>query len=243
MVDGDARLPPTRNTRAPIRRAPSRQAPGGARRRRWAAAGEVTAFNAALKPAWGRREYGRVGPTRDSTCRAGCCIPANYDPAKSYPMVVVGARRPVERAAATLAGDSASVLGPLSAPGLLRVPAEPARQLRRRRGVHAGQRQGLRLRRPARHPGRRRRGRESGAGRRQATRHHRLELRRLHDHVGGDADAALSRRRSPAPASPTGRATTARTASTSGCCRSSAPRSTTIRRSTRRVRRSTSSRT
>ena len=57
---------------------------------------------------------------------------------------------------------------------------------------------------------------QDSAGRHQPPRHLGLELRRLHDDVGGDADARASRPRWPAPASPTGRATTARTTSTSG---------------------------
>ena len=54
---------------------------------------------------------------------------------------------------------------------------------------------------------------KTAPGGRRAHRHHRLELRRLHDDVGGDPDRSASARRWPAPASRTGRATTARTAS------------------------------
>ena len=51
---------------------------------------------------------------------------------------------------------------------------------------------------------------------RQPPRRHRLELRRLHDHVDRDPDQPLPAPPSPAPASPTGRATTAKIPSTSG---------------------------
>ena len=110
----------------------------------------------------------------------------------------------------------------LVAARLLRLPAQPARLLRPGRGLHQGQRQGLRRRRPARHPGRRRRGGEGRPRRRQAPGRLRPLLRRLHDHVDGHPLQPLQGRAWPAPASPTGSATTARTASTSGWSRSSA---------------------
>ena len=165
--------------------------------------------------------------------------PANFDPAKKYPLVVSVHGGP---SAANFPSWPSRWNAVLPTQRLLRAAAEPARQLRRRRSVHAGQHQRLRLRRSARHRGRRRRRGEGRADRSQPHRHHRLELRRLHDDVGGDADDEVSRRRWRAPASRTGRATTARTRSTPGCCRSSARRSTTSRRRTRARRRSRSSR-
>ena len=143
-------------------------------------------------------------------------LPKDYDPTKKVSPHRRSPRRP------GLGGDcplgrrrrfqSHGVFGA----GLLCPGAQSARQLWAGRGLYPGQSQGLRLWRPARHPGRSRYRAGKIPRRPQPRRNYRLELRRIHDHVRRHPDQPLQgggRRRRHLQ---TGRATTARTPSTSG---------------------------
>ena len=134
----------------------------GLRGRRSAPGPRRPHVNAPIKPLWG--EAKSLHWTSDKLPGAGMAasIPPNFDPAKKIPAGRLGPRRTVVRELPVVA---VALERGAAEPGLLRAAAEPARQLRQRRGVHAGQRQRLRLRRPARHRGRRRRGGEGGADR------------------------------------------------------------------------------
>ena len=151
----------------------------------------VTAINAGLKPSWGKAES--VEWDNEGFHDQGWLLyPAHYDPTKSLPDDRQCARRPGQCRDSALARRRLR-RGAVVGAGLFRVHAEPAWQLRPGREIRAGQPQGLRLRRPARHARRRRCGREEGPRGRQAAGPHRLELWRLHEHVRADPDPALPR--------------------------------------------------
>ena len=143
----------------------------------------------------GRGEVAALASPTARASRDGCCTPKlRIRPVEaSYPMVVVVHGGP---AGASTSAWPSRWTATLPSQGYFVFLPNPARQLRVRRGLHRGQRQGLRRRRPARHPRGRRRG-ARGAAPVDPKRigHHGLELRRLHGDVGGDADRPLRRRR------------------------------------------------
>ena len=115
------------------------------------------AINASITPLWG--EAKSLHWTSDKYQRAGLADLSGE--LRSVEEVSDGRVRPRRSLVRELSGRGRRAGTPCCrAQRLLRAAAEPARQLRQRRGVHAGQRQGLRLRRPARHRRRRRRGGE-----------------------------------------------------------------------------------
>ena len=177
---------------------------------RWRA---ITHANRMARPDWGEATS-LHWKSDDFEIQGWILAPRDLDPARRYPLIVVVHGGPSSAFSPSWLGAD-SFARDTFPPGLLRPAAQSARQLRARRAIHAGQCQGLRLRRPPRHPQGRRRGGEDPAGGWAASRDHRLELRRLHDHVGGHADRPLQRRGCRGRIA-TGRATTGRTASTSG---------------------------
>ena len=83
----------------------------------------------------------------------------------------------------------------LSSEGYFVFLPNPARELWCGRGVYARQRQGLRLRRLLRYSNGRGRSGKSSPDRSETDRNRRLELRRIHGHVGRYADATVPRGR------------------------------------------------
>ncbi|WP_449426449.1 hypothetical protein [Rhodanobacter lindaniclasticus] len=107
----------------------------------------MTAFNVGLKPSWGKAES--VEWNNEGFHVQGWLLyPADYDPAKRYPMIVVVHGGPSSAVIPRWPGVGYGAV-PFSRAGLLRVHAQPARQLRPGREVRAGESQGFRLRRPA----------------------------------------------------------------------------------------------
>jgi hypothetical protein len=150
----------------------------------------VTRLNTAVQAPWG--EVKSLHWESDGQRVQGWLIaPPHVDPAVRHPLVVNVPRRTVFGLVAALA---LALDGHPAHPGLLRPPAQPARELRPGRGLHPGQREGLRLRRPARHPEGSGRGRGRRTHRSRARGHVRLELRRVHVDVGGDGDGSLQGR-------------------------------------------------
>ena len=121
-------------------------------------------------------------------------LPKDYDPAKKYPLIVEVHGGPASAVVAHWGGGGRIQRRGLLGAGLLCADAQSSRQLRPGRGLHPGQPQGLRLRGSARHPGRRGYGAGKVPRRSQPRGHHRLELRRLHDHVCRHPDAAIQGR-------------------------------------------------
>ncbi len=177
---------------------------------------QLSHFNDGVQPAWGKSVS--LTWTNDNFHVQGwLLLPAHYDPAKEVPAHRRGPRRsrrgcplPLERRCGGLSATAFSALG------YFVLMPNPRGSLRPGRSLHPGQPQGLRLRRPARHP-RRRRHRSGQIPRRpQPRRHHRLELWRIHDHVRRHPDPPLPRRRRRRGHLRLAFATTAKTPSTSG---------------------------
>ena len=119
---------------------------------------QLTHLNDGVKPAWGKAVS--LSWKSDSFHVQGwLLLPKDYDPAKKYPLIVEVHGGPAAAVMSRWGGGGGLSADRLLGAGLLRAAAQSARQLRPGRGVHPGQPQGLRLRRPARHPRRRRRGR------------------------------------------------------------------------------------
>ena len=135
--------------------------------------------------------------------------PKNYDPSKKYPLIVE-----------VHGGPSASA-GPRGGTqwaelGYFDFQPNPRGSFGQGEELHRGQPQGLRLRRPPRHPQGHGCHRSQSLHRQEPRRHHRLELRRLHDHVRRHADPSLPCRRRRRRHLQLAVATTAKTPSTSG---------------------------
>ena len=156
---------------------------GGRGRRRTgghaAQCGDQAAVGRGEEPPLGQRRPPRAGMAHLSAARRSGRAPS---PRRQR------ARRTLLRVLSALA---VALDGRPPDPGLLRLPAEPPRQLRPGGGLHPGQREGLRLRRPARHPEGRGRRRRRRPHRLRACRHGRVELRRIHVDVDGHPDGPL----------------------------------------------------
>ncbi len=105
---------------------------------------QITHLNDTLKPDWGKAES-VTWENGGFHVQGWLLQPANYDPAKKYPMIVMVHGGP---SSAVLPRWPGSRLRrrPLLLPRLLRSLSQSAGQLWRRGKVHAGQRQGFRLR-------------------------------------------------------------------------------------------------
>ena len=151
----------------------------------------VTKGQRERSPMWGKTKEHRVDNDGFTDAGLADVSRATIDPRPEYPMVVFvhGGPASVQEA---VRGRPRSTTFAAFEPGIFCLLSQSARQLWTGRGVHTRQRQGFRLRRPARHPG-------AASTRCSRTRpidpdrlgHHRLELRRLHDHVGRHADQPL----------------------------------------------------
>jgi len=112
---------------------------------------QITHLNDGMKPAWGRTE--NIEWTNDGFKVQGWLLyPANYDPAKKYPLLVSVHGGPSSAVTPRWPGVGYGGV-PFSALGYFVFIAESARQLWAGREVYPGQHQGLRLRRPERHSG------------------------------------------------------------------------------------------
>ena len=113
--------------------------------------------------------------------------PTNYDPAKKYPMIV------------TVHGGPSSSAFPRGTQwadlGYFEFQPNPRGSFGQGEAFTAANKQRLRLRRPPRHPRRRRRSGKESFHRRPPPRPHRLELRRLYEHVRRNPDQPLRRHR------------------------------------------------
>ena len=124
---------------------------------------KLSSANASAKRFWGEARSLRW-ESDGANVQGWLVYPDGFDPASGarIPDGRRRARRPLGRLDGVVAF---SLAGHAPVAGLLRVPAEPARQLRLRRSLRRGQRQGLRRRRSPRHPPGHRRRARSGAHR------------------------------------------------------------------------------
>ena len=147
---------------------------------------QITNVNAGVKPAWG--EAKSLQWTTDIGAVQGWLIyPQDYDPAKKYPMVVYVHGGPAWAITPTVS-DAVAISVWAAGARIFCTGAESARELRAGRKVHAGEREGFRIRRFPRHHGGGGRSDQTGARGSGAAGDYGLELRRVHDDVGGDAD-------------------------------------------------------
>ena len=176
---------------------------------------QLSHFNDGVEPAWGK-SVSLSWKSDAFRVQGWLMLPKDYDPAKKYPLIVEVHGGPAAAVTAHWGGGGGLSATAFSALGYFVSAAQSAGQLRTGRGVYAGQSQGLRLRRSARHSGGSGCGGGEVSGGSEPRGDYRLELRRIHDHVCGDADESLQGRGERARESRTGRAITARTRSTSG---------------------------
>ena len=154
-TDAWSRASPSPRTAWHISRAPSRDAPEVYLGQLGAPAHPITHYNDARKPLWGKSESDPLDQRR--LPRPGlAAVPGPLRSGQEISAHRQRAWRPLERGAAAMAGPGLQPDCLLRA-GLFRAYAQSARQLRRGRGLYPGQPEGFRLRRSARHPGRRRR--------------------------------------------------------------------------------------
>ena len=113
-------------------------------------------------------------------------FPKDYDASKKYPLIVE-----VHGGPSASAGPRPETLW--SEQGYFVLNPNPRGSFGQGEKFTAGQPQGLRLRRPPRHPQGHGHRRGQVPHRQEPRRHHRLELRRLHDHVRRHPDASLPR--------------------------------------------------
>ncbi len=175
---------------------------------------QMTHANHAMHPAWG--EMKSLHWTSDGMrFKAGWCIPPITIRAAAIPW---SWWRTAARQARSIPAGRMNFFNTTGAlrPRIFRFLSQSSRQLRTGREIYPSQRQRFRLRRFSRHHGGRRRSREDPARGQRPYWHYRLELWRIHDHVGGHADQSFScggcRRRHRR----TGRVITAKTTSTNG---------------------------
>ena len=153
---------------------------------------QLTHINSSLKSHWGDAKS--ISWSSDNFEAQGWLLyPRDYDASKTLSDGRLHSRRPRQPQRAALARRPFE-RRLLSALGYFVFFPNPRGSLRPGRGLHPRQREGLRLWRPARHHGRRRRRSENRARRSQPPRRHRLELRRLHDHVDRHPDQSLQGR-------------------------------------------------
>ena len=177
---------------------------------------QLSHFNDGVQPAWGKAVSLSAGRATGSASRAGCCFPKITIRTKNIRSSLKCTAVPPRRSLRDGAAVRRPQLHRILRARLLCSRAQSSRQLRPGRSLHAGQPQRLRLRRPARHSRRRRYRAGQIPDRSPARGHYRLELRRIHDHVCRHPDQPLQGRGLRCRSSPTGRATTAKTPSTSG---------------------------
>ena len=151
---------------------------------------QLSHINDGVQPAWGKS----VSLSwRDDRFRVQgwLLLPRDYDPNKKYPLIVEVHGGPAAAVLARWGARGALSPAAFSDLGYFVLQPNPQGQLRPGRGVHRGQPQGLRLRRFARHPERRGHGGGEVSHRSRSSGNHGLELRRIHDHVCGNADAPV----------------------------------------------------
>ena len=153
---------------------------------------QITSRNKDLKPGWGDAKS--IQWTNDKFDIQGWLIaPKDFDPSKKYPLIV-GVHGGPGAAEQSAWPDDSSFLMALPAAGYFLLLPNPRGSFGQGEEFTQGQRKRFRLRRFCRHHGRRRRRAKTCADRSRSSRSHRLELRRLHDDVGRDADESIQSR-------------------------------------------------